>query len=57
MLPNDFRMQSEYGQAADWPISYDELEPFYREAEHEIGVSANVEDQRNFGVWFEDGYV
>ena len=57
MLPNDFRMQSEYGQASDWPISYDDLEPFYCEAEREIGVSANVEDQRNFGVWFSDGYV
>jgi choline dehydrogenase-like flavoprotein len=57
MLPNDFRMQSTYGQAVDWPISYDELEPFYRKTEHEIGVSANVEDQTSFGVWFEKGYV
>ena len=52
MLPNDFRMQSAYGQAVDWPVSYDELEPFYREAEHEVGVSANVEDQAFLGVWF-----
>jgi choline dehydrogenase-like flavoprotein len=51
MLPNDFRMQSVYGQASDWPISYDDL------AEQEIGVSANVGDQRNFGAWFADGYV
>jgi choline dehydrogenase-like flavoprotein len=57
MLPNDFRMQCTYGQGVDWPISYDELEPFYREAEHEIGVSANVVDQQIFGVWFEKGYV
>ena len=57
MLPNDFRMQSAYGQATDWPVSYDDLEPFYREAEHAIGVSANVDDQRLFGAWFPDGYV
>lgn len=57
MLPNDFRMQSTYGQASDWPISYDELEPFYRRAETEIGVSANVEEQNNLGVWFAPGYV
>jgi choline dehydrogenase-like flavoprotein len=57
MLPNDFRMQSAYGQAVDWPVSYDELEPFYSEAEHEVGVSANVEDQAFLGVWFEKDYV
>jgi len=56
LLPSDFRLQSEYGRAVDWPIGYDELEPFYREAEWELGVSANVEDQRNLGVWFADGY-
>jgi choline dehydrogenase-like flavoprotein len=57
MVPNDFRMGSEYRQAIDWPIGYDDLEPFYREAEHAIGVSADVEDQRNFGIWFEEDYV
>ena len=38
-VPNDFRLKTLYGQAVDWPISYDELEPFYGEAEAEIGVS------------------
>jgi choline dehydrogenase-like flavoprotein len=57
MLPNDFRLQSTYGQAVDWPVSYDDLEPFYRQAEHEIGVSANVEDQTFHGAWFEKDYV
>jgi choline dehydrogenase-like flavoprotein len=57
MVPNDFRMQSAYGQALDWPISYDDLEAGYREAEEEIGVCADVEDQRNHGVWFGEGYV
>jgi choline dehydrogenase-like flavoprotein len=57
LVPNDFRMQSVYGQALDWPITYDDLEPAYRRAEAELGVSADVEDQRFFGVWFPEGYV
>jgi choline dehydrogenase-like flavoprotein len=46
MLPNDFRMKTEYGVAVDWPITYDDLKPYYEMAEREIGVSADVEDQR-----------
>ena len=46
MLPNDFRLKTEYGVAMDWPITYDELKPYYEMAEREIGVSADVEDQR-----------
>jgi len=38
-VPNDFRMQSLYGVGNDWPITYDELEPFYQEAEEIMGVS------------------
>lgn len=57
LVPNDFRMQSTYGHGIDWPIGYDDLEPSYRRAEEEIGVSADVEDQRIFGVWFPEGYV
>jgi choline dehydrogenase-like flavoprotein len=55
-VPNDFQMQSLYGRGADWPISYDDLEQHYGEAEKLIGVSANVEDQANLGVWFPTGY-
>ena len=57
LVPNDFRMRSVYGHADDWPITYDDLEPAYRRAEAELGVSADVEDQRFFGVWFPEGYV
>lgn len=45
MLPNDFKMQTLYGQGVDWPISYDELMPYYDMAENEIGVSGDVTDQ------------
>ncbi|GGM08663.1 choline dehydrogenase [Pseudomonas asuensis] len=39
MLPNDFVLQSKYGVGRDWPISYDDLEAFYYEAEVKMGVS------------------
>jgi len=45
MLPNDFKMQTLYGQGVDWPISYDDLMPYYEMAENEIGVSGDVRDQ------------
>ena len=56
MLPEDFAMASRYGQGLDWPVSYEELEPYYREAEREIGVSADVEDQAYLGITFPPGY-
>ena len=47
-MPEDFAMASIYGvpegsALADWPISYDELEPFYTQAEYEIGVCGSAE--------------
>ncbi|PTM93365.1 GMC family oxidoreductase [Mycoplana dimorpha] len=38
-LPNDFRIKSLYGVGVDWPFGYDDLEPFYQEAEEIMGVS------------------
>jgi choline dehydrogenase-like flavoprotein len=45
-MPQDFRMRSIYGAPVgssleDWPISYDDLEPFYEKAEYEIGISGD----------------
>ena len=45
-MPQDFRMATEYGvpagsSLADWPLTYDELEPFYERAEWEIGVGGD----------------
>ena len=57
MLPEDFEMASRYGQGLDWPIGYDDLEPYYRDAEREIGVSADVDDQAYLGMQFPPGYV
>jgi choline dehydrogenase-like flavoprotein len=35
----DFEMESRYGLAADWPISYADLQPYYLAAERELGVA------------------
>src|SRR5690606_13362875 len=42
-MPQDFRMASIYGvpegsSLADWPISYDDLAPYYERVEWEFGV-------------------
>lgn len=47
LKPQDFRLRSEFGpvrgaNVADWPISYEELEPFYTLVEKEVGVSGRV---------------
>lgn len=45
-MEKDFRMRSEYGTPEgstleDWPLSYEELEPYYEKAEWEIGVTGD----------------
>ena len=57
MLPEDFDLRSRYGVGRDWPLSYEDLTPFYAQAEREIGVSAEVENQTFLGVHFEPDYV
>ncbi|MGW2486229.1 GMC family oxidoreductase [Streptomyces sp. NPDC001606] len=57
MLPEDFRMRTLYGEGADWPLGYEDLAPYYNEAEREIGVSADVADQAYLGIAFDEGYV
>ena len=39
LLPSDFRVRSLDGVADDWPISYDDVEPFYRRVDEFIGVA------------------
>lgn len=39
LAPEDFRMGSVYGpDFPDWPIDYDDLEPYYDAVEHAVGV-------------------
>ena len=47
LLPNDFRMASCYGVGVDWPIGYDELEPWYCQAETALGVAGDDEAWAN----------
>jgi glucose dehydrogenase len=37
--PEDFKHRSLYGVGTDWPISYEDLDPFYQEAEEVMGVA------------------
>ena len=37
--PEDFRIRSLYGVGFDWPISFDDIEPYYQEAEERIGAA------------------
>jgi choline dehydrogenase-like flavoprotein len=57
MLPEDFQLKTKFGQAEDWPIGYDTMERYYEEAERELGVSADVENQEYLGLKFRPGYV
>ena len=43
----DFRLRSEHGPiddaaVADWPVTYDDLEPFYADAERLVGVAGDA---------------
>ncbi len=47
LKPVDFRLKSELGKVpganvADWPIRYEDLAPFYDQAEEELGVSGDA---------------
>lgn len=38
-LPNDFMLQSRFNVGIDWPIRYEEIEPYYCEAEEIMAIS------------------
>jgi choline dehydrogenase-like flavoprotein len=42
LRPNDLRMRTLYGVGVDWPIAYEDLVPFYEEAEKEWGVAGTL---------------
>ena len=51
MKPNDFKLLSTYGEieganVVDWPITYEDLEPYYEKVERVIGVSGKVEGHK-----------
>ncbi|MEZ5924301.1 MAG: GMC family oxidoreductase [Hyphomicrobiaceae bacterium] len=44
MLPSDFRVRSLDGVADDWPISYEELAPYYDRVDADFGASGIAGD-------------
>jgi len=44
LLPSDFEMRTRFGVGIDWPMRYDDLEPWYLEAERELGIAGDSED-------------
>lgn len=52
LLPNDLRLRSSYGVGVDWPLTYDDLEPWYVQAEQELGVAGDAQEWDGlFGAW------
>lgn len=56
MLPEDFQLRTKFGVGLDWPLRYEDLIPYYQQAELEIGVAGDVDEQRELGVPFPDSY-
>jgi choline dehydrogenase-like flavoprotein len=53
-------MKTLYGKSepdfVDWPIGYGDLVDWYGKAEAELGVSADVDDQRYLGIYFSEDF-
>ncbi len=47
MGPYDFKPYSRDGKGFDWPISYEDLAPYYDKAEELIGVTGSAENLEN----------
>src|SRR4051795_6470540 len=45
-LPRDCGMRSDFGVGVDWPLTYADLEPFYVQAEREMGVAGNGDEDQ-----------
>jgi choline dehydrogenase-like flavoprotein len=43
-MPSDFRVRTLDGVADDWPLTYEDLEPYYERVEEEFGVSGLAGD-------------
>jgi choline dehydrogenase-like flavoprotein len=48
---DDFNMKESFGKGLDWPISYEDLRPYYDRLQTEVGVSGDAEKE----VWRPDG--
>ncbi len=43
--PEDFEMNSLFGQGLDWPLCYEDLRPFYDQSQKEVGISGDAEKE------------
>lgn len=43
MLPEDFKVRSLHGVSVDWPVSYEDLEPWYCDVEERMAISGRAE--------------
>jgi choline dehydrogenase-like flavoprotein len=41
LLPSDFRLRSEHGVGRDWPLGYEDLAPYYADAERLLHVAGS----------------
>ena len=48
LLPNDFKMKSEHNRAHDWPISYQDVAPYYDKVALDVGVSGDAKAEE---IW------
>lgn len=38
-FPDDFTLKTDFAVGEDWPLQYGDLEPYYDELEHNLGIS------------------
>ena len=43
-MPSDFRVKTLDGIADDWPLTYEDLEPYYERVERDFGISGLAND-------------
>ena len=48
LLPNDFKIKSEHNRALDWPISYQDVAPYYDKVADDLGVSGDAKAEE---IW------
>ena len=47
MGPKDFKCKTNYGVGDDWPVTYDEIKPYYDKVDRLIGVYGSMEGLEN----------
>ena len=47
-LPTDFKIKSEHNRAHDWPISYEDVAPYYDKVAADLGVSGDAKAEERW---------